>query len=140
MVAPAAAVSSAQLGMNGVIEMLVHQLGDEFYGARMTAAEALLRLDTATVEICLKDSIESSNRFVGDIGCRLLGLLGTETAESVLLRQAKHADPERRAHAAVALIKSDPEDNCGYREYLLLNESDRLTRLKIESMIQQSEQ
>lgn len=135
LVRKAAAVSAGQLRLNNATRMLAHLLGDQFYGARLMAAESLEKLDTAQVVQVLIDSLESENRLVGNVGVMVLGKLGTEAAIQALLQQANSAEPERRAHAAIALIQADPQDTREFRALYLQNEPDRLTRLKVESMI-----
>ena len=49
------------------------------------------------------------------------------------MTQTESSDSDRRAHAASAIIKADPQDNCGYHQLLIDRETDRLNRLKIES-------
>ncbi len=129
----AAVVSCGKLTVEGSIEQLVHILGDEFYGARLAAAEALLKMDTGKVMAALADSIESENGFVGDLGCYILGQFGTDEAIELLMTQTESPDTDRRGHAATAIIKADPQDNCGYHQLLIDRETDRLNRLKIES-------
>ncbi|MEW6052059.1 MAG: HEAT repeat domain-containing protein [Candidatus Zixiibacteriota bacterium] len=135
LVRKSAAVACGQLRMNGAIHMLVHMLGDDFYGARLSAAAALCSLDTATVVQAVVDSLESPNPQAGNLGCELLGKLGTEPAQEALLYQTQAKDPSRRAHAALGLLQADPSDRCGYQETYFMLESDRLVRLKIESAI-----
>ncbi|GAI30655.1 unnamed protein product, partial [marine sediment metagenome] len=54
-------------------------------------------------------------------------------AIELLMTQTVSPDTDRRAHAVVAIIKADPQDNCGYHQLLIDRETDRLNRLKIES-------
>ncbi|MEW6411830.1 MAG: HEAT repeat domain-containing protein [Candidatus Zixiibacteriota bacterium] len=135
LVRKAAVVAAGKTGLSEAIRPLVHMLGDDFYGARLSAADALLRLDTTLVVEVLADSMISPNSFVGNLGCYVLGQIGSDDAIEVLMRQTRSEDPSRRAHAAVAIIKADPDDNCGYRGRILENETDRLTLLKIKSAI-----
>ena len=130
-----ASVATGKIALLEAVPMLVNMLGDEFYGARMSAMEALLKLDTPTVVTALTDSLGSANAFVGNLGCQILGRLGTDQAVEALLSQVSSEDPLRRAHAATAMIEADPQDNCGYREAILANEKDRLVLLKIKSAI-----
>jgi HEAT repeat protein len=130
-----AAVAAGQLVLTADIPQLVHMLGDDFYGARMCAFHSLLRMDTTRVLEAVIDSINSPNHFVGDLGCRILGGIGTDKALDELLTQVGSPDPNRRAHAAMALVSADPQDRCAFRQYYLPNETDRLTRLKIESAV-----
>ena len=134
-----AVVSCGQLKINEAAEELAHALGDAFYGARLMAVNSLLQLDTAVVLQVVADSLNSSNETVGDLACRVLGEIGTDDAMALLLTQTSSSDPDRRAHAAVALVKADPLDNCGFRRSYYDNETDRLVRLKIEAAITLSE-
>jgi len=128
-----AAVSAGKLVIAASMEKLVHMLGDEFYGARLSALNSLLKLDTAAVVQTVADSLASANSLLGDLGCRLLGQLGTDRAVDLLRTQLSSTSPDRRAQAAVALVKADPYDNCGYLKTFLAQETDRLVLLKIES-------
>jgi HEAT repeat protein len=134
----AAAVAAGRLEIDSAAAMLVHLLGDEFYGARMSAMESLLKLDTALVRKVIADSLESANSVVGNLGCRILGRIGGDAAIEVLLQQTRSDDSWRRAFAGEALIAADPLDNCGYHRFLLLDEPDRLVRLKITSALQRA--
>ncbi len=131
----AAVVSCGKLTIERSLEQLVHALGDEFYGARLAAVEALLKMGTTKALAVLADSMESENDFVGDLGCYVLGEFGTDEAIELLMAQTKSPDADRRAHAEVAIIKADPQDNCGYHQSLIDREADRLNRLKIESAL-----
>lgn len=135
VVRKAAVVSIGKLAINGAAAQLVHRLGDDFYGARLSAAEALLKLDTSRVVQTVADSLGSANTLVGDLGCWVLGQMGTDEALLYLLAQTKSPDPGRRAHASVAIAKADPLDNCGFRDMIISNESDPDVLLKINSVI-----
>ncbi|MFQ5499781.1 MAG: HEAT repeat domain-containing protein, partial [Candidatus Zixiibacteriota bacterium] len=136
----AAAVACGKIGVDESIEELVHALSDAFYGARMSAVNSLLSLDTAVVLAALSDSLPSSSAGMGNLACYVLGQIGSDEAIELLRVQTSSPDPERRAHASVALVAADPLDNCGYRESILAAESDRLVRLKIESAVHQAAQ
>ena len=131
----AAVVACGQLKESKAVERLVHCLGDDFYGTRLTAINALLRMDTARVIAVISDSIESPNELLGNVACRVLGRLGTEPALNLLIYQTESIDLERRAHAAEALAQADPEDHCNFRQRYLEAEPDRLARLKVESAL-----
>ncbi|RKX24912.1 MAG: hypothetical protein DRP45_07145 [Candidatus Zixiibacteriota bacterium] len=131
----AAAVSAGKLAMGQSVEQLVHILGDDFYGARLSALHALLQLNKRRVFVVLSDSLESENHRLGNLGCRVLGRLATGDALDLLLTQSRSPNPSRRAQAAVALVKADPFDNCGFREKFLADETDRFVQLKVESAI-----
>lgn len=130
----AAVVAAGRLTILEAAPLLVHRLGDDFYGARLAAVDALLKLDTALVLEVLVDSVTSAAGLAGDLGCHVLGEIGTDTALEVLKNQAlSGSDQKRRVHAAVALVRADPKDNCGYYSRILESHTDRLARLKIES-------
>jgi hypothetical protein len=131
-----AAVAVRRLHLAGYERELVHMLGDDFYGARMSAVDALVEMDTVVVVHALIDSVFSDNRFVGYLGCSVLGKIGTDRALDLLFECTASPDPDLRAHAAVALITADPDDLCGYRREVVEKETDRLVRLKIGSAIQ----
>lgn len=130
-----AVVSCGQLHTNEAIAGLTHALGDDFYGARLMAVNSLLQLDTAAVVQVLADSIGSPNEQLGDLACQVLGAFGTDEAIELLLVQVGSADPDRRAHAGVAMVKADPLDNCAFRQEYYDDETDRLVRLKIKAAI-----
>ncbi|MDH4157149.1 MAG: HEAT repeat domain-containing protein [candidate division Zixibacteria bacterium] len=132
----AAAVSSGMLTIGASARKLVHVLGDDFYGARMSAAHSLLSLDTVTVKAVLADSLGSANHFVGDLGCFILSeYTGDDQALNLLYSQSASSNARRRAHAAVGIIKADPDDLCGWHQLLVDRESDRLARLKMQSAL-----
>lgn len=131
----AAVVASGKINLLGGINNLVHMLGDDFYGARMSAVSVLAGMDSTLVREALADSLRSENRLVGNLACRVLGLALTEEAVDLLIMQAESTDNNRRAHAIVALITGDPDNHWGYHDQMLEKESDRIVRLKIESAI-----
>lgn len=133
-----AAVACGQLRLGEAIPPLVHMLGDEFYGARMSAATSLSMMDTTAVGAALLDSLHSGNPLVGNLGCALLANAPSELILETLLLETQSPDPSRRAHAALALLKADPTDQCGFRETYFLLEPDPLVRLKIESALKSS--
>jgi HEAT repeat protein len=130
-----AAVSCGKLTIEKSIGLLMHALGDPFYGARLSAVDALLGMDTAKVIAELTDSLNSENDLVGDLGCYILGEFGTNEAIDLLMTQTGSPEPDRRAHAAEAVIKADPNNNCGYHSALLDLEPDRLNRVKMRSAL-----
>ncbi len=130
-----AVVACGQLRVAESVEELVHCLGDDFYGARLTAINSLLRLETTVVVTVVSDSIDSPNQMLGNLGCRLLGRIGTDSALQILILQAESIDLERRAHAAEALAKADPGDRLNFRQRYFDAEPDRLARLKVESAL-----
>jgi HEAT repeat protein len=130
-----AAVSCNRLVLQEGLVKLTSQLGDDFYGARFTALEALMKMDTAKVIAALRDSINSDNQLLGTLACRILGRYGTDEALEILLEQTVSENPDRRAHAGIAIITADPDDNCGFRRFFYDKEKDRLTHLKMESAL-----
>ncbi len=131
----AAVVAAGKIGRPQAAPPLVQMMGDQFYGARLSAIQSLLMLDTTVVVSTIAEVLETGNPIVGNLGCRVLGEIGSDPAIELLLNQTLSDNPERRSHSAVALIKADPEDNCGYRQGIIDRETDRLVRLKIESAI-----
>lgn len=136
----AAVVAAGKMGYNEAIPMLVHMLGDQFYGARLTAVEALLALDTQAVISAITDSLNSPTKTVGHLACQVLGRIGSDHAFDLLFAQAHSPDSERRAHAAVALAYADPADNCGFRDSIMIRETDPYVLMKIESAVYSAQQ
>lgn len=131
----AAVVAIGKMKMNDAIDELLLILGDDFYGARMTALNSLMQLDTTAVIEQIAASIDAADNLQASLACRLLGELGGDRAIEILMSQTASADPDRRAHAGMALVTADPTDNCGYHKSFLGEETDRLVRLKIESQL-----
>ena len=131
----AAAVSCGKLAADDGIARLVHLLGDDFYGARMSAMESLLKLDTTLVVVKLRDSVSSGNVLVGDLACRIMGQLGTLRCIAALLAQTHADSPSRRAHAATALIHMTNENAESVCSFFAQREPDRLARLKMMSAL-----
>ncbi len=130
-----AAVACRKLQVPLIEAELVHMLGDDFYGARLEAFEALLPMDTAQTIDVLRDSLFSPNPYVGYLGCDLLGRLAGDTAIMLLFQMVGSPDLEMQAHAGVALVVADPRNVSNIQERLLNEVTDRLVRLKIESAI-----
>lgn len=130
-----ASVAVGRLGINDAAAKLVSHLGDSFYGARLTALESLLELDTAVVYGVLADSIHSTDTLVGDLACDALGRIGTDFAIEHLRWQTRSDRPARRARAAIALINSDPYNRCGYHNELVAGETDPIVLLQILSAL-----
>jgi len=131
----AGAVACGKLQLQPACTLLVHLLGDDFYGARFSALEALLLLDTATVMAIVTDSLVlSTNPQQISLACDLLSRLGTDEALELLFEQTFSTDSDRRSQAAVAILRGDPEDRCGFYKFLYERESDRLVLLKMSSV------
>lgn len=132
----AAVVASGRMKINEAISDLIYILGDDFYGARMSSIEVLTMLDTQTVISTISDSMISENSLIGDNACQVLGKLQSLDALDLLLEQVKSSSVSRRSQAAVALVLGDKDNNCGVHLSLLENESDRLTKIKIQSALE----
>ncbi len=131
-----AVVSCGQLAINEAIPDLINCFDDDFYGTRLEAVNSLLKLDTQSVIFSVADSINSERERVGNLCCALLGEIGSDDAIEILSYQALNSlSPNRRAHAALAIIKADPKDNCALQNQIVENESDRFALLKIQSAI-----
>jgi len=130
-----AAVGCGKLHLEQAARKLVHLLGDDFYGARWSAVNSLLGMDTAMVTEILADSVNSETPMVGDLGCYILGRFGRERDMDLLLQQTMSERPDRRAHAAVAILTADPEDHCSYQHLMFEHETDRLVLLKMSSAL-----
>ncbi len=129
-----AAVASGQIMIHESIANLVHLLGDDFYGARMTAMEALTKLDSSMVLEVLADSINSSDAFVVSQACRLMGEIGGDVAIDILRQLVdSQADRRSRLSAATALLKADPQDLCGFRGQVMAQFDDRLDQIRLRS-------
>lgn len=132
----AAVVSCGQLAINEAIPNLINCFADNFYGARLEAVNSLLKLDTQKVISSVADSINSQRVIVGNLCCDVLREIKTDPAIEILSYQAFNSPiAGRQAHAAMAIINADPEDLCGLHNKLLEINSDRFTRLKIESAL-----
>lgn len=131
----AAVVASGRLTIDDATEKLIHILADDFYGARMSAIEVLTKLETARVISSIADSLNSAISLIGDLSCQVLGKLNHPDAYDLLINEVNSKSANRRSQAAVALIISDPLDNCSVRQSIIDNETDRLVLLKINSAI-----
>ena len=131
----AAAVSSGQLKIIEAVPQLIHQLGDDFYGARMSAYEALTKLDTAFVIEKIADSIHSENKFVQSLSCSLLGEYKTDKSIELLYQTYLNSEPALKLSASLGLISADPENLCGFQNVIVNSGFDELSLLKIQSAI-----
>ncbi|MBN2227334.1 MAG: HEAT repeat domain-containing protein [candidate division Zixibacteria bacterium] len=129
-----AAVATGQLLNREAIPLLVHVLGDAFYGARMTASEALVKFgDDAASAIA--DSLDSDNELVGDLGCTTLGHIGGDRAAEIVARQLFSLTPIRRALAVEAIGLSNSSQVCGEVEILKQTETDPTVLFYIEQVL-----
>ncbi len=131
----AAAVSTGKMHIIEAVPQLIHLLGDDFYGARMSAAEALLKLDSTYVTELLSDSLQSDNKFVRSLGCSILGEIKTDKAVEVLYHTFISASDDLKLFASLALIEADPANLCGYHDEMLNSHFDTLSLVKINSAI-----
>ncbi|MCB2230705.1 HEAT repeat domain-containing protein [bacterium] len=130
-----AVVSAGKIKIPLAIQPLVRTLADPFYGARLMAIEALAKFDSSVVIDALADAMEDDPPIIGHLACRLLGQLATPEAIEILHQQVLIGDTERKRFAALALVEADPLDNCGFRSVYLNEQTDRLSRIQIESAI-----
>ncbi len=131
----AAVVSVGKMRIIESVSQLIHLLGDDFYGARMSAAEALLKLDSNYVAESLADSLKSTNTFVRSLGCFILGEIATDYAVDILHRTFLNSTGDLKLHTSLALINADPNDLCGYQNLIVNADFDKFSMLKIKSAI-----
>jgi len=129
-----AAVATGRLKNVEAIPALVHILGDSFYGARMTASEALVMFGAEAVEI-IADSLRSENELVGNLGCTTLGKIGGDDAGVVITGQLLSPSPVRRAVAVDAVRLSNSSQACGEVEVLKQTETDPTVLFFIEQVL-----
>ncbi len=130
-----AAVACGNLLSSGGSELLIGLLDDNFYGARMSAFEALTKFDSTLVTTQVSDRIRTMTPLAQNLACQLLGKLGTDQALAQLFGLAGFGDERLRSYVALAIITADPTDRIGYQERLMTAETDRLNLLKLESAI-----
>jgi HEAT repeat protein len=118
-----AAVSSGQLKMISSIPLLVYMLGDNFYGARLCASEALVKFGDAAVG-AISDSLNSADTLLGNLGCTTLGLIGTDSAIIVLHAQIHSENPMRRIMSVEAMYLANNPLVCGFIELAQPHETD----------------
>jgi HEAT repeat protein len=118
-----AAVACGRLSAADAIPVLVHMLGDSFYGARMCASEALQEFGEKAVPV-IADSLGSENAMLGNLGCITLGLIASDSAASVLTGQLESSSATRRALAVEGIFLSNSTSACGAVELLARVETD----------------
>ena len=128
------AVATGRLMNREAIPMLVHVLGDSFYGARMTASEALVKFGVDCID-AIADSLNSENRLVGDLGCTTLGHIGGDRAAEAIAGQLSSPSPIRRAVAVEAIGLSHSSQVCGEVEILKHSETDPTVLFYIEQVL-----
>ncbi len=125
-----AAVSAGQLLIEASIPLLIHMLGDQFYGARLSAAEALTKFGDRAVKP-LVDSLNSANELVGNLGCSILGQIGGDMVAVAVAGQLEHSSPIRRALAVEAIYNSNSSLACGLVELMSETETDPTVKFYI---------
>jgi HEAT repeat protein len=103
IVRKSAAVASGMLLINDALPILVHLLGDTFYGVRLVASEALVKFGPKAI-IPIADSLQSENSLLGNLGCTTLGNIGGDSAAVALKTQLHSISPLRRALAVEGLL------------------------------------
>jgi HEAT repeat protein len=103
IVRKSAAVAAGTLLIDDALPLLVHLLGDTFYGVRLVASEALAKFGTKAIRP-IADSIYSRNQLVGNLGCTTLGNIGSDSAAAVLITQLKSPFPLRRTLAVEGIL------------------------------------
>lgn len=134
MVRKSAAVAAGKLMIYDAIPTLVHMLGDDFYGARMTASDALVGLGEEVIA-ALADSLGSQNILLGNLGCTTLGRIGGDSAAAVLAGQLDSGSPVRRALAVEGILVSNSSIACGSVELLSETEEDSLVIFYIRKVL-----
>jgi hypothetical protein len=108
-------------------------LGDDFYGARFAAMEALLVLDTSAVIEKLRESAETADGLKANLICQTLGKIGQGEALDILNVLLDSNHPAMRTYAAVAIVSADPSDHCGFHARIAEKITERLALVQIES-------
>jgi len=130
-----AVVAVGKMLNDNSIARLVGMLGDEFYGARMCASEALVKFGEKSFEI-LADSMASDNELLGNLGCTTLGLIGGDSAAAILAGQFSSKSPLRRALAVEGILNSNSSTACGAVELHAKNEADPLVIYYIKKVLE----
>jgi len=130
-----AAVAAGRLLVETAIDQLVHILGDDFYGPRMCAAEALVKIGHKSIKPIV-DSLESENSMVGDLGCSTLGNIGGNLAALGGGWQMKSENRARRILAVKAVMQSNSSLACGLVELLRETETDPVVLFYIDKTLE----
>jgi len=136
MVRKSAAVACGRIACEPSLAALVHMLGDDFYGARWCAAEALEKFGRRAVQP-IADSLDSDNIMLGDLGCVTLGKIGGDFAATLLVGQLTSESSRRRALAVRAIGESRSSLACGAVEILAEIETDPIVRYFIDEVLAQ---
>jgi len=135
IVRKSAAVSSGQLVIREAIPNLVHMLGDDFYGARFCASEALVKFGFDAIPV-IADSLNTKDTLLGNLGCTTLGMIGGDSAITVLVTQLKSGVSMRRALAVEAIINCSDPLACSYIEEMVPSESDPIVLFYVHKFFQ----
>lgn len=128
-----AVVSAGQLNSAETISYLVRMLGDSYYGARLSAVEALLTKDSTLLLAELKAALNSAGGLKAKLAMKVLGKIGNNEAMNILSEQLNSGNRQKVVDAAIAIVSADPENIYGYHESVFEKVKDRLALLKIES-------
>lgn len=130
-----AAVAAGLLTPAAGVAPLINMLADNFYGARMSALDALSNYDSTVILESVAPALLDMSGNAANLACQLLGRTGSSQAQTLLLDLTFSIDPKLRSYASLALIQADPSDSLGCHQQLLEQETDRLNRLKLESAL-----
>ena len=129
-----AAVAAGRLLVETAIDQLVHMLGDDYYGPRMCAADALVKIGHKSIKPII-DSLDSENSMVGDLGCSTLGNIGGNVAAIGVGSQMQSKDVARRVLAVKAVFQSNSSLACGLVELLKETETDPIVLFYIDKTL-----
>jgi HEAT repeat protein len=135
IVRKSAAVSCRRLKNEEAIPVLVHTLGDSFYGAALCASEALIEFGEKAIGP-IADSLNSDNILVGNLGCTTLGRIGDITAAVAIASQLDSDSPVRRALAVEGILLSNSSSACGFVELMKDKEKDPTVLFYIEKVLE----
>jgi len=134
LVRKSAAVSAGKLSIDDAMPALVHLLGDDFYGARFCASEALVKFGPKAIKV-ITDSLKSNNDLVGNLGCTTLGVIGGDSSGAILVAQLDSRSSLRRALAVEGIMLSNSSSACGAVEILSKTENDPVVLFYIDKTI-----
>lgn len=127
-----AAVATGKLLPSEGVAPLIEMLADDFYGARMSALDALSNYDSTVILEAL--NVSQMSGIAMNLTCQLLGRIGSSQAKELLYHLTLTDDTRLRSYASLALIQADPTDSLGHQAFIE-HETDRLNRLKLESAL-----
>ena len=120
----AAVFASGKLKSAETIYQLIQALGDPYYGARLSAVEALQFMDTTQLLPALKEELASATGLKAKLGMKAMYILSI---------QLESKDRRKVVDAAIAIVSADPRNICGYHESIYEKVTDRLALIKIKS-------